>query len=442
MDTTKKQDDVVNGQQQVQGKAPEQANASSQKSQSGPKEEQQNVDAQKAEGKGQASQRGAVGEEFEADRANGKKDGQGGGKSNAPSSKDMPAAPETGKTVDKNGTKDKEAVDQYSKSNGMKKADDNTGTQPNAKGQDGKGKTSDEKAAKENASDKNGQKEGQQNTKDKPEANADKKKEGAAEEEKKDKQEQQKGDKKKDKEYAAGGEGNASAKAKKEDVAFEGGESAGSGEKKSAKGKRAKGSGGGGSVGTVKEVGGGGGGGGAISLPSIGGGGPEAPAPIGEGAGGSAIEAYANSGLSYQAENYSGLGEKVDADIDKAQTELDEKLPGEEGGEPFDAAKDAELVTKGTELQSKNDGVSGDDFNADSGADIDSIVESSALNVEAQKSAYESASEEIPDSPTVESAGSEGIDAIRAEEAAKFASAKADGPAKAAELDRTLPERE
>ncbi|GEM_PF-2327263 len=445
METTKKEDEVVNEQEQLQGKASDQSKSSSKKSQGGQKQEQEGVEAQKAEGKGQAKQRGAVGEEFEADRANHKKDGNGGGKGNPASSKGMPDSPDTGKSVEKNGAKDKEAVDQYSKSKGKKKADENTDGQPNSKDKGGKEKPEEDKKSK----DKKGQQEA--SASDKENAKGGKKKGEKAEEEKDgkkkgEKAEEEKDGKKKDKEAKAEEKAEKAGVKKGEEggeAGGGGGASAGKEEKKSGKEKGSKVQGGNVSLGSVSSAGGGGGAeGGAVNIPSLGGGAPTVPAPKGEGAGDSAIEAYANSGLSYQAENYGGLGGKVDADVAKAETELNEKLPGEEGVEAFDAAKDAELVTKGSGLQAKNDSVSGDDYDANSGADIDGIVESSALNVEAQKSTYENAGDEnMPDCPTVEASGAEGIDAICAEEAAKFATAKADGPAKAAELERTLPER-
>ena len=430
MDTTKKQAETVNEQEpnQVQNLSKD-AQQSTQTAKSSQHEApQQDVDAQKTEAKGQAAQRGAVGQEFESDRAKGGKEASNQG--NPATSKDMPAAPETGKTVEKDSEKDKDAVDQYAQSKGKKNSDTTDTDKPSAKEDKEKADDKDKPSAKED----------KEKAGDKDEAA--KKKE--VEEEKKEKEEKsasKESEKKEEKSEKAQGE----EKAAKEGVT--GDEQTEKDAQKGAKEKPEKGdkSAAGGSAGGVSAGGGGGAGGGdgagggAIGLPSIGGDGPTI-SPKGEGGGNNAVEAFANSGLSYQFENEGALGGKVDADLEKDKSEIDSSLPGEEGAEINDGTADAAMEQAITATKKTNEGQKKSNF--DASTSLDSTADKKAeASANASKSAINNAStEEIPDTPTVEVDYS-GVDAAKTEEAAKYASAKSEGSAKVASLDKTVTPR-
>ncbi|MBO5752393.1 MAG: hypothetical protein J6S69_01715, partial [Proteobacteria bacterium] len=119
---TKHQDEMVNAQQDMQGQEQVQKQGAEQaQGHEEAQSQEQGIKAKKREGAGGAAQRGAVGQEFQADRAkNGPARAKGNRKPN--SSKKMPAKPETGKEVKANPQKDKAAVEQYAQSKGDKTA--------------------------------------------------------------------------------------------------------------------------------------------------------------------------------------------------------------------------------------------------------------------------------------------------------------------------------
>ncbi len=179
-------------------------------------------------------------------------------------------------------------------------------------------------------------------------------------------------------------------------------------------------------------------GGGAISIPTFGGGGPTV-APKGEGGGSNAIEAFANSGTSYQLENLNGLGGKVDEDLAKDKEEIESALPGEEGAEISDSSVDAALeadyaATKAANETKKNTTEGG----TDSSVDVESSTANVQADAEAAKAAVNSASTEgVPEKPVVE-ADYSAIEAATAEESEKYAKAQTDGSSKMESMDHTL----
>ena len=219
---------------------------------------------------------------------------------------------------------------------------------------------------------------------------------------------------------------------------------AGAGKAAKAEAADVAGGSGGGGGGGIGDAGGGagggmggGGGGGAesMSVPSIGGGGPTVT-PKGEGGGANAIEAFANSGTSYQIENYGSLGGKVDEDAQKAHTEMEEALPGEEGVEINDGEADGKLSEAMETTRTANESLKEGEFD-----ESVETVEGDTSEVEAQKTAFNSASEEdIPAEPVVE-ADYSAIEAAEAEGDAKYTEAQSSGAAKFAAADKTIATR-
>ncbi len=181
--------------------------------------------------------------------------------------------------------------------------------------------------------------------------------------------------------------------------------------------------------------------GGAISLPKLGGGAPTALAPKGEGGGDSTIDAFANSGLSYQITSYGALGAKVDDEVAKKHQEVDARLPGKEDTPIAEASKNQKLDADTTALKATNDAISGDGLTSPSQPNPDALASQASAQIEAQEASYDENAEDIPDKPDVDSVGQDGVEAARHDEAQQLQSAQTEGKAKAAELDLTIPQR-
>ena len=457
METTKKQAEAVNEQEQNQVKKTQKSMRTVKK----PQEEldQQGIEARKVESKGLAAQRGAVGQEFEADRAKGKT----GGKAKTASSKDMPASPETGKKVGKDSAKDQDAVGKYAQSNGKKKADEKAANKSQNKKANNPKKdqktVEDKQSSKEAKADKKAEKDQKADKKARDEKEAkkakdEKKQAGNGEKDEKIVQKEEKDaakkeeSKQKDKAQEAKAEekvAQAEGKEKKQDKASGDGASSAKGDKKVAKkDKEAKAAVGAGTAkgGKAKGKGGGGGGGGGagISVPSIGGGGPTVT-PKGAGGGANAIEAFANSGASYQFENLGGLSAKASADLEKDKAEIDTSLPGEAGAVINDGAADAAMKNAMAATKSVNEGQKASNFDAEVKSDVDSVNQAVSSVAETAKSTLNNASSEsIPNKPVVD-ADYSAIDAAQAEQDAKFAAAQSAGIEKASSMDTTVTPR-
>lgn len=418
-----KKDDVLN-QQQLQS----QKGVAEKQQQDSEQQEVQGVAAQKAEAKNSAAQKKA-------------------GSKAATSTKGKTASKGAEKAVDRANTnaqvkssasEEKQAVEKNSKSAGTKKEEalsasaDNKQQVENTGGAQKKaGKVETAEAKKE---DKKAEK--VETTEAKKEDKKAEKAEGKKEDKKAGKVETaevKKEDKKVEKSAApaegapakekSAGKKEKTAKQKSSKSSVAGGGSA----------KRSGGASGGGSVG-----GGGGSVGGAISVPKLGGGAPKAPAPIGEVSGKNAIDGFTKSGLSYQAENYAGLGDKASVDVEKAEKSIKDALPGEKGGEINDGAADQAQETTVSATKSKNETIRETGY--DDASDLSLDDSANKANVESAKNAMGDGGEDIPSAPRVE-LDTSGLEQGKSEEAAKYASAQKEGLATVTKLDRTLPTR-
>lgn len=188
------------------------------------------------------------------------------------------------------------------------------------------------------------------------------------------------------------------------------------------------------------SVGGGGGGGGGISVPTLGGGAAQAPAPKGEVAGKNAIDGFAQSGLSYQIENQSGLGAKAEEDVAKKETELEGKLPGEEKAEINDGKADKKREKASQKSVKANKKLEKIQYKSSSNLNLSTVAQKLETTIKAKSQSVSGAKDDIPAKPTVESDTS-GIEKGKAEETSKYTSAKNEGASKVASLNKDIPER-
>ena len=247
-----------------------------------------------------------------------------------------------------------------------------------------------------------------------------------------------------------------SKKADKTDLAAVGEFSKSNGSKKAemaSKASKEGGAGGAGAAGADTAVAGGekatdgaggagdaGGAGGGIDVPMLGAGAPTVSAK-GPGAGKNSIEAFANSGLSYQFTDIEGLGDKATADVEKSQNEIDAKVPGEQGVEINDGTVDAQREAAVNESKAQNETVAENKEEESPEADTEAVADALKAAMEEVKNKINASSDEdVPDAPTLE-ADTSVVDQTLSDEEAKYASAQASGDSAVQSLDRTLPER-
>ena len=187
-------------------------------------------------------------------------------------------------------------------------------------------------------------------------------------------------------------------------------------------------------------AGAGGAGAGGIDVPTQLGAGAPTVAPKGAGTGKHAVEAFSNSGLSYQVENFGGLGDKASADVEKSQKAIEDKLPGEEGVEINDGKADADLETTVSQTKDSNEGVRDNAFDANTTVDLENATGVKDA-IEAQKTATNNAGkDDIPEEPVIE-ADTSYLEEGRIESDSKHSDAQSSGDAAVQSIDRTLPER-
>lgn len=187
-------------------------------------------------------------------------------------------------------------------------------------------------------------------------------------------------------------------------------------------------------------AGAGGAGAGGIDVPTQLGAGAPTVAPKGAGTGKHAVEAFSNSGLSYQVENFGGLGDKASADVEKSQKAIEDKLPGEEGVEINDGKADSDLETTVSQTKDSNEGVRDNAFDANTTVDLENATGVKDA-IEAQKTATNNAGkDDIPEEPVLE-ADTSYLEEGRIESDSKHSDAQSSGDAAVQSIDRTLPER-